>query len=84
MANNSTLFNLKRYVEAIRIFKSGIQEFPNDIEMATNLANAYGANNKYNEAAQLFENIYLKDTLNTKALQLMKLCREEAAKLKHE
>jgi protein O-mannosyl-transferase len=72
-----SLFNLKRYEEAIAAFKKGLQTYPNDTEMASNLGNTYGAAAKYTEAAQTFEGIYNKDTLNTNALRLMIISYEQ-------
>lgn len=73
-----SLFNLKRYKEAIAAFKKGLQKYPNDTEMASNLGNTYGAAAKYTEAGQTFEGIYNKDTLNTNALRLMIISYEQA------
>jgi Flp pilus assembly protein TadD len=73
-----SLFNLKRYEEAIAAFKKGLQKYPNDTEMASNLGNTYGAATKYTEAGQTFEGIYNKDTLNTNALRLMIISYEQA------
>ncbi len=73
-----SLFNLKRYEEAITAFKKGLQKYPNDTEMASNLGNAYGAAAKYTQAAQTFEGIYNKDTSNVNALRLMIISYEQA------
>lgn len=73
-----SLFNLKRYEEAIAAFKKGLQKYPDDTEMASNLGNTYGAATKYTEAGQTFEGIYNKDTLNTNALRLMIISYEQA------
>lgn len=73
-----SLFNLKRYEEAIGIFKKGVDKFPDDAEMAANLANSYGAAANYEKAGQVFETIYTKDPSNTNALRLMILSYEQA------
>ncbi len=73
-----SLFNLKRYDQAITVFKKGLQKFPNDIETASNLGNAYGAAANYQQAGQVFEGIYLKDTLNMNVLRLMLISYEQA------
>jgi Tfp pilus assembly protein PilF len=77
-----SLFNLKRYEESIAAFQKGLQKYPNDTEMASNLGNTYGAAAKYTEAAQTFEGIYTKDTLNTNALRLMIISYEQAGNRK--
>jgi Flp pilus assembly protein TadD len=73
-----SLFNLKQYEEAIAAFKKGLQKYPNDTEMASNLGNTYGAAAKYTEAAQTFEGIYVKDTANMNVLRLMIISYEQA------
>lgn len=73
-----SLFNLKQYEEAIAAFKKGLQKYPNDTEMASNLGNSYGAAAKYMQAAQTFEGIYVKDTANMNALRLMIMSYEQA------
>jgi protein O-mannosyl-transferase len=73
-----SLFNLKRYKEAIPVFKKGLQKFPDDIEMASNLGNAYGAAANYREAGQTFEMIYNKDSSNVNALRLLIISYEQA------
>jgi protein O-mannosyl-transferase len=77
-----SLFNLKRYQEAIPVFKKGIQKFPNDLEMVSNLGNTYGAAANYEEAGQLFETIYVKDSSNVNALRLMVISYEQAGNMK--
>ncbi|MNJ86180.1 TPR repeat-containing protein YrrB [compost metagenome] len=73
-----SLFNLQDYKQAITIFKKGFQKFPNDVEMASNLGNSYGAANNYKEAGRVFETIYSSDSSNTNALRLMILSYEQA------
>ncbi len=71
-------FNLKRYNEAIAGFKKGLQKFPDDTEMASNLGSAYGAAADYVNAAQTFESIYTKDPSNMNALRLTIISYEQA------
>lgn len=71
-------FNLKHYKEAIAGFKKGLQKFPNDTEMASNLGSAYGAAADYTNAAQTFESIYTKDSSNMNALRLTIISYEQA------
>lgn len=73
-----SLFNLKRYPQAIAVFKKGTEKFPDDIEMAANLGNSYGAAANYEAAGQVFETIYIKDSLNVNALRLLILSYEQA------
>ncbi|TSJ41894.1 tetratricopeptide repeat protein [Fluviicola chungangensis] len=73
-----SLFSLKRYPESVAVFKKGIQKFPNDTEMASNLGSAYGAAANYNEAGRVFEGIYSRDSLNVNALRLLILSYEQA------
>lgn len=73
-----SLFNLQRYQQAIPVFKKGFQKFPGDTEMASNLANAYGAAANYTEAARIFETIYSSDSLNQNALRLLIISYEQA------
>ncbi|MGV3611677.1 MAG: tetratricopeptide repeat protein [Fluviicola sp.] len=73
-----SLFNLKRYDQSIIAFKKGLQKFPNDIEMASNLGNSYGAAANYEQAGQVFEGLYQKDTLNMNTLRLMLISYEQA------
>lgn len=66
-----SLFHLNRFKEAIAVFKKGSEQFPGDVEMISNLGNAYGAAANYQEAGQVFETIYRKDSSNTNALRLL-------------
>ncbi|WP_343632060.1 tetratricopeptide repeat protein [Fluviicola sp.] len=71
-------FNLKRYKEAIAGFKKGLEKFPDDVEMASNLGSAYGAAADYINAAQTFESIYTKNPSNVNALRLTIISYEQA------
>lgn len=73
-----SLFNLKRYEEAITAFQKGMEKFPDDIEMASNLGNTYGAAAKYTQAAETFEGIYKRDTSNMNVLRLMLISYRQA------
>ncbi|MNV16435.1 hypothetical protein D3C71_1071980 [compost metagenome] len=46
--------------------------------MASNLGNSYGAAANYEEAGQIFETIYSKDSMNMNALRLMIMSYEQA------
>jgi len=46
--------------------------------LAANLGNTYGAAANYEEAGQVFETIYTKDSTNVNALRLMVISYEQA------
>lgn len=64
-------FNLKNYPKAIRWFKAGMKRFPEDIEMLTNIGNAYGASGQFERANQTFLRAYEMDTSNMNSLRML-------------
>lgn len=70
-------FNLKKYPEAIRWFKVGIKRFPEDIEMLTNLGNAYGASGQVELANQTFLKAYELDGSNMNCLRMLIMTYQE-------
>jgi len=70
-------FNLKKYPEAIRWFKVGIKRFPEDIEMLTNLGNAYGASGQVELANQTFLKAYELDGSNMNSLRMLIMTYQE-------
>lgn len=70
-------FNLRNYSKAIRWFKEGIKRFPDDIEMLTNLGNAYGASSQFQLANQTFLKAYEMDTSNMNNLRMLIMTFQE-------
>lgn len=64
-------FELKKYPEAIHWFKEGINHFPQDIELRTNLGNAYGASGQLELANKTFLKAYQMDSSNMNSLRML-------------
>ena len=73
----TALFNLKKYALASKVFNDGLKKFPNDIEMAINLGNVYGASGQFEKAAVEFEKVFQKNTSNMNVLRFLIMCYTE-------